>query len=198
LLERKHRLGQTERALEQEAAQRAAAQASLQAREETLSAARDQLAQLQAELQASEHQRLELEAALDAQLERAHTPLQDSLLEADVGGEREGSSLQARPERARPVPPKPNQEQRRAAAGAAGTAERPPADRPASEPRMTPPRAAARWRVKRRQGDQMLHTSYGDLLQLSISGERTAQLMQRLQRAAPQLQLLADALYPPS
>ena len=61
---------------------------------------------------------------------------------------------------------------------------------------MTEARAIARWRVERRHGDQTLQASYGDLLQLSISGERTAELMQRLQRAAPQLQLLAEALYP--
>jgi hypothetical protein len=196
LLERKRRLGQTERALEQETAQRAAAQASLQAREERLSAAGEHLAQLQIELETSERQRLQLHSALETagerinQRERAPPEPRDALPKADAGGKRQGPSQPALPEHARPVAAKANQQQSRAPAGAADAAER-----PASE-ETRPPGLAARWRVQRRQGDQALHARYGNLLELSISGERTAELMRRLQRAAPELQRLAESLYP--
>jgi TolA-binding protein len=182
LLERRRELEQTEHARLQEAAQREAAEASLQAREETLQAARGERDKLRRELEDCRLVRLELET----QVEGAHLP----------AGDRE----QARRERVTFVPGASSQLEVDYAGGEtyAGV-EAPEAGEGASrllakEQGTGPPEPALRWRVERGHDDQTLRASYGELLQLSLAGERSAVLMQRLQHAAPQLQALAELL----
>jgi chromosome segregation ATPase len=202
LLERKYKLEQTEQARAQEASQRAAAEVNLHACAEALTAARNESAQLQLELAACDRQRLALESGLQEaharinQLERERPGFQTRLPQTNGSGEKDGLTDEARPERVRDARQQAIDEQGHEAREAAGAERQSPTDRPAIQPRMIPLRAAVRWRVEQAQANQTLHASYGDRLQLSLSGEGAVELMQRLQSAAPQLQLLAEALYP--
>jgi DNA repair exonuclease SbcCD ATPase subunit len=196
LLQRKARLGELEEVLREEAARREVAEANLQECEDRLARANEELARLQTELSANEGRLLELEAARELaeerieRLEREGERLREQLVEV------EGDEEQLRAQLAEAQPPSAEREpEGREAALAEGSslADEGTGDRRADAVRAGKPR----WRVERRERDESrLHVSFGSRLELFISGDSTADVMERLQSAAPQLQLLADALYP--
>jgi predicted nucleic acid-binding Zn-ribbon protein len=196
LQQRKARLGELEEALSEEAARRGVAEANLHEREDKLARANEELARLQTELTAKEGRLLELEAARQLaeerieQFKREHERLRKQLVE----GEGDEEQLRARLAEAQPPSAEREPEGREAALAERSSLDQEGAgDRRADVARAGKPR----WRVERSEGDgSRLHVSFGSRLELFISGDSAADVMQRLQRAAPQLQLLADALCP--
>ncbi len=196
LQQRKARLGELEEALSEEAARREVAEANLHEREDRLARANEELAGLQTEVSTNEGRLLELEAARELaeerieQFERERQRVREQLLEA------EGDKKQLRAQLAEAQPPSAGREPegRQAALAERSSLD----DEGAGDRRADVARAGKpRWRVERREGDgSRLRVSFGGRLELFISGDSAADVMERLQRAAPQLQLLADALYP--